>query len=120
LANVRAADQSPHSIVLTPQVYYDPWLQCSSGLTPRRLLFYHLDSRAAQGEIMVDHSAALIPQFLALGAPSVTLNTLADIAVVLAAGPLERRMQSSVLWRRRQRQASGAALIGLGGYVAAS
>jgi threonine/homoserine/homoserine lactone efflux protein len=68
----------------------------------------------------IDHHAALIPQFLVLGAIAVTLNTCADIAVVLAAGPLERRLQSSVLWRRRQRQASGAALIGLGGYVAAS
>ena len=68
----------------------------------------------------IDHSAALIPQFLGLGAISVTLNTLADIAVVLAAGPFERRLQSSMVWRRRQRRACGAALIGLGGYVAAS
>ena len=68
----------------------------------------------------IDHHAPLIPQFLGLGAISVTLNTLADMALVLAAGPLERRLQSSLLWRRRQRQASGAALIGLGGYVAAS
>jgi threonine/homoserine/homoserine lactone efflux protein len=68
----------------------------------------------------VNHSAPIVPQFLALGAISVTLNTMADVAVVLAAGPLERRLTSSVLWRRRQRQVSGAALIGLGGYVALS
>ena len=68
----------------------------------------------------VEHGAPLVPQFLLLGALSVGLNTLADIAVVCAAGPLERRLKSSVLWRRRQRQTSGAALVGLGGYVALS
>ncbi len=68
----------------------------------------------------VNHGSPLMPQFLVLGAISVTLNTMADIAVVLAAGSLERRLSSSVIWRRRQRQASGAALIGLGSYVALS
>jgi threonine/homoserine/homoserine lactone efflux protein len=68
----------------------------------------------------VNHSAPLVPQFLALGAVSVTLNTLVDVVVVLAAGPLERRLQASSLWRRRQRQASGGALIVLGSYVAVS
>jgi len=68
----------------------------------------------------VNHGAPLVPQFLLLGALSVGLNTLADIAVVWAAGPLERRLKSSAMWRRRQRQTSGAALVGLGGYVALS
>jgi len=68
----------------------------------------------------VNHAAALVPQFLLLGAISVTLNTSADFAVVLAAAPLERRLKASPLWRRRQRQASGAMLVGLGAYVAVS
>jgi threonine/homoserine/homoserine lactone efflux protein len=68
----------------------------------------------------VNHATPLVPQFLALGAISVTLNTAADIAVVVATAPLARRLRSSLMWRRRQRQASGAALIGLGGYVAVS
>jgi threonine/homoserine/homoserine lactone efflux protein len=68
----------------------------------------------------VNHSTPLVPQFLALGAISVTLNTAADIAVVVAMAPLARRLKSSLTWRRRQRQASGATLIGLGGYVAVS
>src|SRR5258708_21787275 len=42
----------------------------------------------------------------------------ADVVIVMAASPLARRLESSALWRRRQRQVSGAALIGLGGYVA--
>jgi threonine/homoserine/homoserine lactone efflux protein len=66
----------------------------------------------------VNHAARLVPQFLALGAVSVALNTAADVVIVMAAAPLARRLESSALWRRRQRQASGAALIGLGGYVA--
>jgi threonine/homoserine/homoserine lactone efflux protein len=67
----------------------------------------------------VDHTKALIPQFILLGAISVALNTSADLAVVLAAAPLAKRLNTSILWRRRQRQVSGAALIGLGTYVAA-
>jgi threonine/homoserine/homoserine lactone efflux protein len=68
----------------------------------------------------IHHTAPLLMQFLALGSISVALNTLADIVVVIAAVPLARRLSSSPLWLRRQRQASGAALIGLGGYVALS
>jgi hypothetical protein len=48
------------------------------------------------------------------------LNTSADLVVVLGAAPLAKRLESSILWRRRQRQASGAALVGLGTYVAVS
>lgn len=66
----------------------------------------------------VDHAAPLVPQFLLLGAISVTLNTSADLAVVLATVPLSRRLKESALWRRRQRKATGAVLIGLGTYVA--
>jgi threonine/homoserine/homoserine lactone efflux protein len=68
----------------------------------------------------IHHNAPLLTQFLALGSISVALNTLADIIIVVAAVPLTRRLSSSPLWLRRQRQASGAALIGLGGYVALS
>jgi threonine/homoserine/homoserine lactone efflux protein len=68
----------------------------------------------------VDHTKPLIPQFILLGAISVALNTSADLVVVLAAAPLAKRLGTSILWRRRQRQASGAALVGLGTYVAVS
>jgi threonine/homoserine/homoserine lactone efflux protein len=68
----------------------------------------------------VNHAASLVPQFLALGAISVSLNTIADIIAVLLAAPLARRLKSSLLWQRLQRQVSGAALVGLGGYVAVS
>src|ERR1700719_3475509 len=66
----------------------------------------------------VDYAAPLLPQFILLGAISVALNTSADLVVVLAAAPLAKRLETSILWRRRQRPASGAALVGLGSYVA--
>jgi threonine/homoserine/homoserine lactone efflux protein len=57
-------------------------------------------------------------QFLLLGAISVTLNTCADIVVACFAGPLGARMKRSAKLRSGQRTASGAAMIGLGVYVA--
>ena|SRR6267378_3212711 len=57
-------------------------------------------------------------QFIALGATSVLLNTIADLVVVFMAAPLERKLKSSVRFRRRQRVASGLGMIGLGAYVA--
>src|ERR1700674_4587941 len=57
-------------------------------------------------------------QFLVLGAFSVFLNTAADLLVVVLAAPLERKLKSSVRFRRGQRVASGLGMIGLGAYVA--
>ncbi len=57
-------------------------------------------------------------QFLLLGAISVTLNTCADLVVACFAGPLGSRMKRSAKLRSGQRAASGAAMIGLGVYVA--
>jgi threonine/homoserine/homoserine lactone efflux protein len=57
-------------------------------------------------------------QFVALGTLSVTLNTMADLVVVLLAVPIERKLKNSAPFRRRQRVASGLGMIGLGVYVA--
>jgi threonine/homoserine/homoserine lactone efflux protein len=57
-------------------------------------------------------------QFLILGAISVLLNTAVDLLVVLLAAPLERKLKSSVRFRRGQRVSSGLGMIGLGAYVA--
>jgi threonine/homoserine/homoserine lactone efflux protein len=57
-------------------------------------------------------------QFVILGILSVSLNTLADLLVVLLAIPIERKLKSSATFRRRQRVASGLGMIGLGAYVA--
>lgn len=67
----------------------------------------------------VNHTRGhVFEQFIVLGAISVTLNTSADIVVTLLAGPLGRRIRESARFRRRQRTATGAVMIGLGAYLA--
>lgn len=55
-------------------------------------------------------------QLLVLGTISVTLNSSADVVVAAFAGRIGKAMNTS--WWRRQRTASGCALIALGGYAA--
>lgn len=59
-------------------------------------------------------------QFVVLGTVSVMLNTTADLIVIALAGPLGERIRSSAAFRRRQRTATGAIMIGLGTYLATS
>jgi threonine/homoserine/homoserine lactone efflux protein len=59
-------------------------------------------------------------QFAMLGTISVLMNTTADLLVVALAGPLGTRIRSSAVFRRRQRTVTGAIMIGLGTYLAAS
>jgi threonine/homoserine/homoserine lactone efflux protein len=53
-------------------------------------------------------------QFMALGAISVTLNTLADVVVVVAAAAAHARLVRRPRWVQRLRQASGLFIAGLG------
>jgi threonine/homoserine/homoserine lactone efflux protein len=66
----------------------------------------------------VNPHGVVFAQFLLLGSISVLLNTSADLLVVALAGPIGRRLQTSMRFRRGQRIASGCMLIGLGSYVA--
>ena len=59
-------------------------------------------------------------QFVTLGTISVVLNTTADLIVIALAGPLGERIRASATFRRRQRTATGAIMIGLGTYLATS
>ena len=59
-------------------------------------------------------------QFVALGSASVVLNTSADLLVTLFAGPLGNKIRGSAKFRRTQRTATGAIMIGLGTYLSAS
>jgi threonine/homoserine/homoserine lactone efflux protein len=59
-------------------------------------------------------------QFVLLGSLSVGLNTCADVLVVSFSSLLERKLKSSARFRRGQRVASGAGMIGLGAYLALS
>lgn len=65
-------------------------------------------------------SGHVFSQFLMLGTISVTLNTSADLVVTMFAGPLGNRIRSSARFRRTQRAATGAIMIGLGTYLATS
>lgn len=56
-------------------------------------------------------------QFALLGTISVSLNTTADFFVIMMAGPLGNRIRSSARFRRRQRTATGAIMVGLGAYL---
>ncbi|HUA15594.1 MAG TPA: LysE family translocator [Verrucomicrobiae bacterium] len=62
----------------------------------------------------------VFPQFVLLGSISVAMNTTADLLVIAMAGPLGERIRSSARFRRRQRTVTGAIMIGLGTYLAAS
>jgi len=67
----------------------------------------------------VNHTRGhVFEQFVVLGAISVTLNTSADIVVTMLAGPLGQRIRESARFRKRQRTATGAVMIGLGAYLA--
>ena len=65
-------------------------------------------------------SGHIFIQFLGLGSLSVALNTSADLVVTALAGPLGNRIRSSATFRRQQRTATGAIMIGLGTYLATS
>jgi threonine/homoserine/homoserine lactone efflux protein len=66
------------------------------------------------------NSGHVFLQFVALGTLSVAMNTSADLIVIALAGPLGERIRSSATFRRRQRTATGAIMIGLGTYLATS
>jgi threonine/homoserine/homoserine lactone efflux protein len=83
-------------------------------LNPKTVLFFL--SFVPQ---FVDPSSGNVTlQFILLGSVSVFLNTSADLVVTFFAGPIGERLRSSRRWQRRQRVATGSAMIGLGVYVA--
>jgi threonine/homoserine/homoserine lactone efflux protein len=85
-------------------------------LNPKTALFFL--SFIPQFVVRADGHVFL--QFVTLGTISVVLNTTADLIVIALAGPLGERIRSSATFRRRQRTATGAIMIGLGTYLATS
>jgi threonine/homoserine/homoserine lactone efflux protein len=83
-------------------------------LNPKTALFF----LSFLPQFVNPHLGHVIGQFLFLGCVSVTLNTLADLAVVSFAAPLGAMLRSNPRFRRNQRIASGAGMIGLGAFVA--
>jgi threonine/homoserine/homoserine lactone efflux protein len=87
----------------------------TEALNPKTALFF----LAFIPQFVAIGSGHVAAQFLLLGAISVTLNTGADLVVAFFAGPLGAALKRNAKLRSRQRAASGAAMIGLGVYVAA-
>ena len=85
-------------------------------LNPKTALFFL--SFIPQFVVRADGHVFL--QFVTLGTFSVVLNTTADLVVIALAGPLGERIRASTAFRRRQRTVTGAIMIGLGTYLAAS
>jgi len=85
-------------------------------LNPKTALFF----LAFIPQFVSVRSGHVAEQFLMLGAISVTLNTSADLIVACFAGPLGAAMKRNPQLRSRQRSTSGALMISLGVYVAAS
>ena len=68
----------------------------------------------------VDPQGSVPLQFVVLGTISVCLNTSADLVVATLAGPIGTMLQQRRRMREAQRVFSGATLIALGVYAAAS
>jgi threonine/homoserine/homoserine lactone efflux protein len=85
-------------------------------LNPKTALFFL--SFIPQFVVRADGHVFL--QFVTLGTISVVFNTTADLVVIALAGPLGERIRASVTFRRRQRTVTGAIMIGLGTFLAAS
>jgi len=83
-------------------------------LNPKTALFF----LSFIPQFIVPERGHVFLQFVILGALSVLLNTAADLLVVFLAAPLERKLKTSVRFRRGQRVASGLGMITLGAYVA--
>ncbi len=95
-----------------------PFLQgvLTEVLNPKTALFF----LSFIPQFVPRHGSHVFAAFLLLGLISVTLNTTGDLIAVMLAAPLKQLFTRSRLARIRQRQASGAAMIALGAYVAVS
>jgi threonine/homoserine/homoserine lactone efflux protein len=85
-------------------------------LNPKTALFF----LSFIPQFVVRANGHVFLQFITLGTISVVMNTTADLIVIALAGPLGEKIRSSATFRRRQRTATGAIMIGLGTYLATS
>jgi threonine/homoserine/homoserine lactone efflux protein len=95
-----------------------PFLQgiLTEVLNPKTALFF----LSFIPQFVPRHGSHVFAGFLLLGLISVTLNTTGDLLAVILAAPLKQLFTRSRRAQIRQRQASGAAMIALGAYVAVS
>lgn len=83
-------------------------------LNPKTALFF----LAVIPQFVNPKSGNIFGQFLLLGSTSVVVNTLNAMLVATLAGFLGARLQGNPRFQRRQKMASGGAMIALGTYVA--
>ena len=113
IRNRNQEDSGPDS---APRPRRNPFAQgiVTEVLNPKTALFF----LSFIPQFVSVHQGHVVAQFLLLGTISVALNSTADVIVACFAGPLGSRMARQRAFRRRQRAASGAAMIGLGAWVA--
>jgi threonine/homoserine/homoserine lactone efflux protein len=109
VAELRAADLMPARNPLWQGV-------ATEVLNPKTALFF----LSFIPQFVVRANGHVFLQFVTLGTISVVLNTTADLVVIAMAGPLGERIRASAIFRKRQRTATGAIMIGLGAYLATS
>lgn len=111
-------NSSPDALAATLRPARNPLWQgvATEVLNPKTALFF----LSFIPQFVVRSSGHVFLQFVTLGTISVMLNTTADLLVIALAGPLGERIRSSAKFRRRQRTATGAIMIGLGTYLATS
>ena len=114
LRMIRSRNEEPESAAAPPGNNAFSQGIITEVLNPKTALFF----LSFIPQFIVPTRGRVFAQFLLLGAISVALNTSADLLVAFFAGPLGRRLKQSVRFRRRQRTASGLAMIGLGAWVA--
>ena len=112
MIRTRHAEMTPTAAVPSQRAFRQGIV--TEALNPKTALFF----LSFIPQFIAPDRGHIFAQFVLLGAISVILNTTADLAVVLLAATLERKLKSSPRLRSRQRVASGAGMITLGAYVA--
>lgn len=95
----------------------NPFVQgiVTEALNPKTALFF----LSFIPQFVDPKSGSVFGQFLFFGTVSVIMNTSVDVLVAMFAGPIGKRLLTSRKARTRQRQATGAIMMGLGVYVVA-
>jgi len=111
------ASRRPLELGAAPAAMANPFRQgiLTEALNPKTAVFFFTFLPQ-----FVNPVGPVAGQFLLLGCISVTLNSLADLAVAWFAAPLARGLAANPRLRRTQQGFCGSALVGLGAYVAIS
>jgi len=86
----------------------------TEALNPKTALFF----LSFLPQFVNPHLGHVVVQFLILGFVSVSLNTTADLLVVVFSAPLGTRLRGNPRFRCNQRVASGLGMMGLGAFAA--